>query len=76
MDSIERIVFFGTPAFAVPTLESLVEAGRSPVLVVSQPARGVGRGRRVVQPPVAQFALDHGLELAQPEKVFARDGRA
>ncbi|MEM9406224.1 MAG: methionyl-tRNA formyltransferase [Acidobacteriota bacterium] len=69
MTAIERIVFFGTPAFAVPTLQALVAAGRSPTLVVSQPARGRGRGRRVVQPPVAHYALDQGLELAQPDKV-------
>ena len=71
MSKIERIAFFGTPAFAVPTLEALAAADRSPQLVVSQPARRAGRGRQVVEPPVAQWALDHGVRLEQPEKVRA-----
>ena len=44
MPAIERILFFGTPGFAVPTLAALVESGRRPVAVVTQPARPVGRG--------------------------------
>ncbi len=66
---IERIVFFGTPEFAVPTLAALVEAGRGPVLVVTQPARPVGRGQKVQDPPVAAWARERGLTVAQPEKV-------
>ena len=64
-----RTVFFGTPHFAVPTLDALVAAGHAPVLVISQPDRPVGRGRRLVSPPVAEAARALGLELAQPERV-------
>ena len=66
---IERTVFFGTPEFAVPTLEALVEAGRSPLAVVTQPARPAGRGQDVQEPPVAEAAREHGLEVLQPESV-------
>jgi methionyl-tRNA formyltransferase len=66
---IERIVFFGTPEFAVPTLAALVEAGRSPLCAVTQPARPVGRGQRLQDPPVAAWARERGLPVTQPEKV-------
>jgi methionyl-tRNA formyltransferase len=71
MPSLERIVFFGTPQLAVPTLHALCDAGRPPELVVTQPARPVGRGRQVHQPPVAQWALEQGLALDQPPRVRA-----
>lgn len=64
-----RTIFFGTPEFAVPTLEALVAAGHELLLVVSQPARPVGRGRRLQDPPVAAWAREHDLPLAQPETV-------
>jgi len=64
-----RTVFFGTPDFAVPTLEAMAAAGYGPRLVVAQPARRAGRGRRLQQPPVARWALAHGFDLAQPESV-------
>jgi methionyl-tRNA formyltransferase len=66
---LETIVFFGTPEFAVPTLDALDEAGRTPALVVSQPPRPAGRGQEAQQPPVAAWAEAHGVELAQPESV-------
>src|SRR5436305_12576883 len=71
MAGIDRILFFGTPELAVPTLAALVEAGRSPVRVITQPARPVGRGQRLQDPPVALWAREHGLEVAQPERVRA-----
>ena len=65
-----NVVFFGTPDFAVPTLEALAaEPDLRPVLVVSQPSRPVGRGRHVQAPPVAQKAESLGLPLRQPETV-------
>jgi methionyl-tRNA formyltransferase len=64
-----RIVFFGTPEFAVPTLDALAAAGRLPLVVVSQPARPVGRGQELQQPPVARWAADRGLPLLQPERL-------
>ena len=69
MSGLGRILFFGTPEFAVPTLSALIEAGRAPVRVVTQPARPVGRGRQPQDPPVAAFAREHGLEVLQPERV-------
>lgn len=67
-----RIVFLGTPLAAVPTLQTLIEAGHRPVLVITQPDRPAGRGRRPQAPPVKQLALEHGLEVEQPEKVRGR----
>jgi methionyl-tRNA formyltransferase len=69
MAGIDRILFFGTPEFAVPTLAALVAAGRSPVRVVTQPSRPAGRGRHPQDPPVARWAREHGLEVMQPERV-------
>ena len=66
-----RLIFFGTPEFAVPTLAALVEAGSPPLLVVSRPAKPVGRKHDLRDPPVALWARAHGLEVAQPVK--ARD---
>ncbi|MBM2809399.1 MAG: fmt [Chloroflexi bacterium] len=69
-----RVVFFGTPGFAVPILEALVSADHHVALVVSQPARHAGRGRQLKDPPVAQMATQLGLPLFQP--VRARDPSA
>ena len=69
MPQISRLAFFGTPDFSVPTLDALVVAGRAPLLVVAQPDRPAGRGGRLQQPPVARYAAEAGLPLAQPEKV-------
>jgi methionyl-tRNA formyltransferase len=69
MAGLDRILFFGTPEFAVPTLAALVAAGRAPSLVVTQPARPAGRGRRTQDPPVAVWARERGLEVAQPVRV-------
>jgi len=66
---IRRVVFFGTPEFAVPTLEALVAAGRPPALVVSQPDRPAGRGQRLASPPVATRARALALPVAQVERV-------
>jgi len=67
----DRIVFFGTPEFAIPSLDALVAAGRTPILVVSRPARPGGRGRKLIEPPVAARARELGIPVAQPEKVRA-----
>lgn len=69
MPRVGKIVFFGTPEFAVPTLEALVEAGRKPELVVSRPAKPAGRGRKVEDPPVVVAAREHGIDVLQPEGV-------
>lgn len=68
-----RIVFMGTPEFAVPTLRSLVREapvkGWNIVGVVCQPDRPVGRGGRVQAPPVRRAAMELGIEVFQPEKM-------
>jgi methionyl-tRNA formyltransferase len=64
-----KIVFCGTPRFAVPTLEALIAAGVEIPLVVSQPDRPVGRKQEMTAPPVKQTALAAGLEVTQPEKI-------
>ena len=64
-----KLVFCGTPQFAVPTLEALIAAGHDVALVVSQPDRPVGRAQTLTAPPVKQAALAHGIEVVQPEKI-------
>jgi methionyl-tRNA formyltransferase len=63
-----RVALFGTPAFALPTLEGL-HARHEVVLVAAQPDRPVGRGRALASPPVAERARALGLPLAQPERL-------
>jgi methionyl-tRNA formyltransferase len=64
-----NLVFCGTPRFAVPTLERLIEAGFSVDLVVTQPDRPKGRGLELVLSPVKQQALQLGLPITQPESI-------
>jgi methionyl-tRNA formyltransferase len=64
-----RLVFCGTPAFAVPSLQGLRSAGHSIELVLCQPDRPSGRGLTLTVPPVKQAALEAGLEVLQPEKI-------
>jgi len=65
-----RVVFFGTPAFAVPSLEALLGEGFDVVAVVTQPARPQGRSRsRLVPPPVEVAAETEGLPVLQPERL-------
>ena len=64
-----RVIFMGTPDFAVGTLEAIIEAGHEVVLVVTQPDKPKGRGNTVVFPPVKECALSHGIEVFQPQKI-------
>lgn len=64
-----RVVFAGTPDFAVPTLRSLVDAGHDVAMVLTQPDRPAGRGRRTVAGPVKQYALEAGLPVRQPDNL-------
>ncbi len=64
-----KLVFCGTPQFAVPTLEALPRAGHQIQLVVCQPDRPVGREQTLHAPPVKQAALAAGLPVTQPEKI-------
>src|SRR5580658_8262399 len=69
MSSFLRLVFCGTPSFAVPTLEKLVEAGFHISLVVTQPDRPKGRGLELVSSPIKQSALKIGLPITQPARI-------
>src|ERR1051326_2915782 len=64
-----RLVFLGTPAFAVPTLEAIARADHDVPLVVTQPDRPKGRGQTAAAPPVKEAALRLGIEVYQPERV-------
>lgn len=66
---MSKLVFCGTPEFAVPTLSALVAAGHTIELVVSQPDRPSGRGGKISVPAVKRRALELGLRVAQPEKI-------
>jgi methionyl-tRNA formyltransferase len=64
-----KLVFCGTPAFAVPTLKLALRAGYDVPLVVTQPDRPVGRDQALTPPPVKSVALEAGLRVTQPEKI-------
>jgi methionyl-tRNA formyltransferase len=68
-----RLVFLGTPAFAVPSLDALHRAGHEIAAVVAQPDRPAGRGQALREPATKSWARAHGIPVLQPEKV--RDGR-
>ena len=69
MAQAQNLVFCGTPQFAVPTLEKLVEVGFNVQLVLTQPDRPKGRGLGLVPSPVKQAAERLGLPIYQPEKI-------
>ena len=69
-----RVVFFGSPDFAVPTLQALLESPYRPLGVVAQPDRPAGRGRRPARPPTAELAAAAGITVLQPPRL--RDPQA
>lgn len=68
-----RLVFFGTPDFAVASLEALLGAGCNVVAVVTAPDKPAGRGRELQQSAVKKFAIEKGLKILQPPKLKAAD---
>ncbi|MDO4741108.1 MAG: methionyl-tRNA formyltransferase, partial [Eubacteriales bacterium] len=70
-----RIVFMGTPQFAVPSLEALIANGYEVVGVVTQPDRPVGRGKKIEETPVKSCAKAHGVPVYQFERLRRREGR-
>jgi methionyl-tRNA formyltransferase len=64
-----KLIFCGTPVFAVPTLEALLAAGHEVALAVSQPGRLAGRNKQLTAPPVKLAALAAGLPITQPEEI-------
>jgi methionyl-tRNA formyltransferase len=71
-----RVVFMGTPSFAVPTLSALHEAGYDMVSIVTQPDRPVGRGQRLTPPPVKTEALERALPVYQPRRIKSPEALA
>lgn len=69
MNKERRILFMGTPEFAVPSLESIIKKKYELLAVVTQPDRPRGRGKRVIPSPVKKIALEHGLLVLQPDKL-------
>ena len=63
-----RVLFYGTPAFALPTLRALLARHRV-VAVVTQPDRPTGRGQRVEGSAVKAVALEHGIPVLQPARL-------
>ena len=68
-----RIVFMGTPEFAVPSLQILIDRNENLLGVVTQPDRPVGRGQQLKPPPIKQLTLKHNIPVFQPEKVKRHD---
>ena len=64
-----RIVFMGTPDFAVPTLEALIKGGHEVLAAVTQPDKPKGRGKAVLMTPVKEKALESSIPVYQPENV-------
>jgi len=64
-----RILFAGTPDFAVPALEALIESGHAPIAVLTQPDRPSGRGRKLQASPVKVCAERHGISVLQPDSL-------
>src|SRR5690349_12688943 len=67
-----KIVFMGTPDFAVPTLQALIR-DHDVIGVVTQPDRPAGRGGQIHQSPVKQLALAHNIPVFQPEKLRRKE---
>ena len=68
-----KVVYMGTPDFAVGALESIIKAGHEVVLVVTQPDKPKGRGKEMQMPPVKQCAVAHGIPVYQPIKIKERE---
>src|SRR5256884_9844101 len=71
-----RIVFMGTPAAAVPTLQRCLAGGHEIVAVWTQPDRPAGRGNKVTPSPVKEFALSHDLTVHQPAKIKSDEAKS
>ena len=70
-----RIVFMGTPESAVPSLRRLVDDGHEIAAVWTQPDKPAGRGKKLHQSPVKQFALAHNLTIHQPQKIKSAEAK-
>lgn len=64
-----NVIFMGTPDFAVPILDAIVNAGHRIVLVVTQPDKARGRGKKVTYSPVKEWAVEHNVPVYQPSRI-------
>ncbi|WP_018953629.1 methionyl-tRNA formyltransferase [Thioalkalivibrio sulfidiphilus] len=71
-----RIVYAGTPEFAVPALQALIDSPHQVVAVYTQPDRPAGRGRKLTPSPVKRLALEHGIPVEQPERLKSPEVQA
>ena len=72
MSDPPRVLFYGSPEFAVPTLRALIDSAYRPIAVVTQPDARAGRGRSLRQPPVKEIAAAHGIPALQPSRLRDR----
>src|SRR2546423_15349955 len=70
-----RIVFMGTPESAVPSLRRLVDDGHEIIAVWTQPDKPAGRGKKLHQSPVKEFALQHNFTIHQPQKIKTSEAK-
>jgi len=70
-----RVIFLGTPEFAVPSLQALIQSPHEVCAVFTQPDRPAGRGQKPQPPPVKIFAIGAGIAVFQPEKIRALENR-
>jgi methionyl-tRNA formyltransferase len=68
-----KLIFMGTPEFAVPSLARLIQDGHSVAAVFTQPDKPAGRGKHLQAPPVKQFALERGIAVHQPARIKANE---
>ena len=68
-----KIIYAGTPEFAVPALQALIDSEHSVMAVYTQPDRPAGRGRKIQYSPVKQCALEHDIRVVQPESFKQAD---
>ena len=68
-----KIVYMGTPEFAVKALEKIIEAGHEVLAVITQPDKPKGRSKALVPTPVKECAAGHGIPVYQPEKINRDD---
>ncbi len=68
-----KVIYMGTPDFAVASLEAIIKAGHEVCLVVTQPDKQKGRGKEMQMPPVKECALKHGIPLFQPDKIKEKE---
>ena len=68
-----KVVFMGTPDFAVNTLAAIIEAGHEVAAVVTQPDKARGRSGELKMPPVKELAVEHNLKVYQPVKIKDSD---